>query len=238
MTVADHTSAAPRLDRADVAWTPQIALPLAMSLALALALGALVARLAPPGENAAVAAVSIPRYLDNDFCFAIVVSGLWAVLYGLSQLAATRLEQDALAAGREVPRELRRMLGAGRLAALVDGEGAPDRALGASVAADRFDARRGARMAPVSYAIWALPLLGFVGTVVGISGSIGGLEGVFEGGGERNAALREVLASLRYAFDTTFVGLAMVLPTMAVSVWHKARSDAARHVLVARIVRG
>ena len=73
----------------------------------------------------------------------------------------------------------------------------------------------------------------FIGTVIGISGAIGGLGGVFAEAG-REEALAGVLADLRYAFDTTFVGLATVIPAMAVATLYRTRSDGVRHALVLR----
>ncbi|MCB1920669.1 MAG: MotA/TolQ/ExbB proton channel family protein [Candidatus Competibacteraceae bacterium] len=70
--------------------------------------------------------------------------------------------------------------------------------------------------APLQFTIWALPLLGFIGTVVGITQAIGGLEQVVAtvGAAPGNGGLTEVLAGLQFAFDTTFVGLILVIPTM------------------------
>ena len=70
--------------------------------------------------------------------------------------------------------------------------------------------------APLQFTIWALPLLGFIGTVVGITQAIGGLEQVVAtvGAAPDNGGLTEVLAGLQFAFDTTFVGLILVIPTM------------------------
>jgi len=213
-----------------------VAVPLAVAGAAAVATTSALAWAFPLQDGGAAAAVSLPRYLANPFCYAILLTGIWACLYGLLQVRTSDLERHLLETARRPHGVIRRGLGMTDAAALTDTRGVRDPALGASVAADHFDVRRGARMAPVSYAIWALPLLGFVGTVIGISGAIGGLGAVFADAA-REEALKDVLAALRYAFDTTFVGLAMVLPTMAVSVLHKARSDAARHALVAHLSR-
>jgi len=81
--------------------------------------------------------------------------------------------------------------------------------------------------APLQFAIWALPLMGFIGTVVGITQAIGGLEqvvatiGAVPGGG----GLTEVLAGLKFAFDTTFVGLILVIPTMLYTLALRAKAQ-------------
>lgn len=219
--------------RADTAF---LAVPFAVAGAAAVAATSALGLAFPLSEGGDAAAVSLPRYLANPFCYTILLAGFWACFYGLLQVRTSDLERRLLETGREPHGLVRRAFGVADAAVLTDTQGVRESALGASVAADHFDVRRGARMAPVSYAIWALPLLGFVGTVVGISGAIGGLGAVFADA-DRDQALKEVLEALRYAFDTTFVGLAMVLPTMAVAVLHKARSDAARHTLVARLSR-
>jgi len=59
--------------------------------------------------------------------------------------------------------------------------------------------------------VWAVPILGFVGTVQGVSGSVGGLAGVLgkevEDIGQITDALANVTKDLAFAFDTTLVAL-------------------------------
>jgi len=59
--------------------------------------------------------------------------------------------------------------------------------------------------------VWAVPILGFVGTVQGVSGSVGGLAGVLgkevEDIGQITNALANVTKDLAFAFDTTLVAL-------------------------------
>lgn len=62
--------------------------------------------------------------------------------------------------------------------------------------------------------IWVIPILGFIGTVVGLSGAIGGFGAVLST--DTNvSSLRESLApvtsSLGIAFDTTFVALVLAM---------------------------
>ena len=58
--------------------------------------------------------------------------------------------------------------------------------------------------------IWAIPLLGFVGTVIGISGAVRGFSGVLETSGDVEAikeGIGNVTTSLGLAFDTTLLAL-------------------------------
>lgn len=59
--------------------------------------------------------------------------------------------------------------------------------------------------------VWAVPILGFVGTVQGVSGSVGGLAGVLgkevEDIAQITGALANVTKDLAFAFDTTLVAL-------------------------------
>jgi len=58
--------------------------------------------------------------------------------------------------------------------------------------------------------IWAIPVLGFIGTVLGLSQAIGGFGAVLAGGTEIEQlrdALRGVTGGLAVAFETTLVGL-------------------------------
>jgi len=58
--------------------------------------------------------------------------------------------------------------------------------------------------------IWAVPVFGFIGTVVGLSNAIGGFGGVLSSAteiGQLRNALQGVTAGLSVAFETTLVGL-------------------------------
>ncbi len=63
--------------------------------------------------------------------------------------------------------------------------------------------------------IWSIPVLGFVGTVIGLSRAIGKFTDALSVTGTEGAALREslkhVTAGLSTAFDTTLVGLGFAL---------------------------
>lgn len=64
---------------------------------------------------------------------------------------------------------------------------------------------------------WAIPLLGFVGTVIGISSAIAGFSGFLEQAGEIDelkAGIGEVTTGLAVAFDTTFFALLLSVIVM------------------------
>ena len=77
--------------------------------------------------------------------------------------------------------------------------------------------------------IWAIPVLGFIGTVLGLSNAIGGFSNVLASAGEMSeisAALKGVTAGLATAFDTTLVALvAALLLQMITTVVHKNEQE-------------
>ena len=73
--------------------------------------------------------------------------------------------------------------------------------------------------------IWAIPILGFIGTVIGLSGAIGGFGAVL-GADSSVSSLRDSLSpvtnSLGIAFDTTFMALVLaVIVQMAMTLLRK-----------------
>ena len=77
--------------------------------------------------------------------------------------------------------------------------------------------------------VWAIPVLGFIGTVLGLSQSIGAFAKVLTGGGDMASltnGLREVTAGLGTAFDTTLVALiAALVIQMGVTALRKAEYE-------------
>lgn len=64
---------------------------------------------------------------------------------------------------------------------------------------------------------WAIPILGFVGTVIGISSAIGGFSNFLDQAGEieeLKAGIGEVTTGLAVAFDTTFLALLLSVIVM------------------------
>lgn len=62
--------------------------------------------------------------------------------------------------------------------------------------------------------VWAIPILGFIGTVIGLSGAIGGFGSVLNADATPDTlrdGLAPVTANLGIAFDTTFVALVFAL---------------------------
>ena len=81
--------------------------------------------------------------------------------------------------------------------------------------------------------IWAIPILGFIGTVMGIGFSVSEFAQFIqsaEAGGEFNAQMRSALggvtSGLAVAFNTTFLALVLVIPVMLVtSFLHKVEEE-------------
>jgi len=156
------------------------------------------------------------RLLTNDLCLVILTVFLIATGYGALQFAGFRVDRRRIQA---VPEEAEAM----PVLAFVTGR--PSDALAAQ------DARRlpglddltvaehqyVQNLAPIQFAIWVLPLLGFIGTVVGITRAIGGLRETVSQVGLGAADLTSVFAGLEFAFDTTFLGLVLVIPLMALT---------------------
>lgn len=70
---------------------------------------------------------------------------------------------------------------------------------------------------PVRVFLWTIPILGFLGTVLGIGTAIGGFTGFLAAAQEVDAikqALGDVSAGLGVAFDTTMVGLVLSIAVM------------------------
>jgi len=68
--------------------------------------------------------------------------------------------------------------------------------------------RAQARYWVVRYVLWGIPVLGFIGTVLGLSDALGGFGRV----GDLNnaaAAIKDITNGLNHAFDTTFVALVL-----------------------------
>ena len=65
-----------------------------------------------------------------------------------------------------------------------------------------------AGMMPLRFALWAFPMFGFLGTVIGLSAAIGELSIIVsQSGGVSAETLEPVLVNLNVAFDTTIQGI-------------------------------
>ena len=72
--------------------------------------------------------------------------------------------------------------------------------------------------------VWAIPVLGFVGTVLGLSAAMGDFGSVLESTGDMSqikAALSDVTGGLSTAFDTTLVGLVAALAIQLIITFQK-----------------
>lgn len=218
----------------------QIALPLAIALLVTLALYLTLRHFQDPAELTGWWG----RYLGNGYCQLMagvfVATGLYAALQYLGLRGDARQLRHPLGhrdgpppsrlqdwgrflSGRtprederDVPGALRRWYGNARsredLARL----------------SDYVLLLRGQQhqhnFAPIGFAIWVLPLLGFIGTVVGITQAIAGLEQTVTPGAARGG-LGEVLGGLTFAFDTTLIGLVLVIPVMLLLLALRARAQ-------------
>ena len=76
---------------------------------------------------------------------------------------------------------------------------------------------------PLRVGLWLFPVLGFLGTIIGISAAIEKLPDAMR---ERGAQLTGVVNELHFAFDTTFLGLIaaivlMFMTAIAASLWER-----------------
>lgn len=77
--------------------------------------------------------------------------------------------------------------------------------------------------------IWAIPILGFLGTVIGVSAAVGGFTGTLDNSSDIGAlkeGLKSITSGLGTAFDTTLVALSMaMILTFPVSALQKLEGD-------------
>ena len=205
--------------------------PLVLSCVVSIAAMTSFLALAVPLEGALGEALnpSFDRFLGNAFSSAIVVVFLSAAVYATLQAIGMAIDRNRLGFLDSPARGA--ASGLASLLALLSGRPArPDACTGDREATidddsyalgERYGLQRrryvDRGLAPLRYVVWVLPLLGFIGTVVGISDSIAGLGSVIasDGGGQATEGLMMVLDGLRFAFDTTLLGLATVIPVMA-----------------------
>jgi biopolymer transport protein ExbB/TolQ/ribosomal protein L37AE/L43A len=128
---------------------------------------------------------------------------------GVLERLALRREQgdDGFLAAR-LERALRHFQSRGRVAEVVD-------VLAAESAAD--EGRVEASYALIRVFVWAVPTLGFIGTVIGIGGAVGGFSETLEAAASLDAmkeSIGTVTAGLGVAFDTTLLALVMSILIM------------------------
>lgn len=79
----------------------------------------------------------------------------------------------------------------------------------------------------LDFLVWAMPSLGFIGTVVGISEALGNADEVVRASDQASQAeaISSVTATLGVAFDTTLVALVCTIPVMLlISLWRSGES--------------
>lgn len=94
--------------------------------------------------------------------------------------------------------------------------------------ADADAASIAASFSTVKVLVWALPILGLIGTVVGLSGAVGSFSLAMSGAEQLDTiktSLREVTTGLAVAFDTTFVALLASLLVMLPMTWLQKAED-------------
>lgn len=218
----------------------QIALPLMVAVLITVPSYLTLSRFLDP----ATLPDGLGRYLGNGYCQLMIALFLATLLYGLLQHLGLQDEY----------RHLQRWLGLGakpRASRLHDWIGflsgrRHQDANGVPAALQRWYAKTRARedfvhlsdyvltvrglqhqhnFAPIGFAIWVLPLLGFIGTVIGITQAIGGLEQSVSASAIAGDGLSGVLGGLGFAFDTTFVGLVLVIPVMLLLLTLRTRAQ-------------
>ena len=82
--------------------------------------------------------------------------------------------------------------------------------------------------------IWALPMIGFLGTVTGISNSVSGFSGLIENAGNIDLikqSLQGVMGGLATAFDTTTLGIiAALAATLVISLTERSEYNLAQSI--------
>jgi hypothetical protein len=145
------------------------------------------------------------RSLADPYCQIMLAGAIGILLYGAAQWVAVARETTAAVARTErrpaepAPSAAARI--AADLLARLTGRPSVD---SDALAANLVHVRDGIDLLlyPLRYAQTLFPAIGFVGTVIGISGAVRALPDVI-----RNHAVDELLRSLHVAFDTTFLGL-------------------------------
>lgn len=145
------------------------------------------------------------RSIADPYCQMMIVGGLAVFSYLMIQGVAMSLETATLmpevgtaAAGSAGPSRLSAARG---FLAEVSGRPAVSAARLAN-SQTHVEVGIDLLLHPLRYAQTLFPAVGFIGTVVGISGAVRALPDVL-----RNQAVDELLKSLHVAFDTTFLGL-------------------------------
>jgi biopolymer transport protein ExbB/TolQ len=85
-----------------------------------------------------------------------------------------------------------------------------------------------ASFSTVKVLVWAMPILGLIGTVVGLSGAVGAFSHAMSGADQLDTikdSLRQVTTGLAVAFDATFVALTASILVMLPMTWLQKAED-------------
>jgi biopolymer transport protein ExbB/TolQ len=155
-------------------------------------------------DTLAISEDFLSRFARNPIIEIQFLLLLFGVLYLLIRLLRSRQERKELEA--YIPKVL---------AEATAGDRAVIERVDSLIA--RAEAVEHARLVPLAFVVWALPILGFLGTVIGVSAAIKPLSILVEGKSGASVA-QQILGHLLYAFDTTLTGLLFVIPLMAASI--------------------
>ncbi len=164
---------------------------------------------------------SLIRYLTNPLCLIILFVFIVLLVYAAFQFIGGIVDKRCLLDNNVHSKHLEQM------ASFVAGRLVPEKCndikqlyLKDVIAKHEFQAHKS--LTPLQFGIWVLPLLGFIGTVVGISEAIAGLHPLVGASGDTGLVLGQsigrVLAGLETAFDTTLLGLLCVIPIMMITM--------------------
>lgn len=197
----------------------RISVPLSLAIVFALAIWStlrfIFADADPDGENLPL----VVQLLSNGFCVAITSVFSGGLLFAILQFIGLQVDSG------DLERRLYRFL-SGRSTTTHQTRGRDDDLTGDRVL-ELLTLRRQRELMPLQYVIWVLPMLGFIGTVWGITHSIGGLTGLVGGQGGGSENVEAVLSGLRFAFNTTLLGLVGAVPLM---LWLAALRSHAIHL--------
>jgi len=190
-------------------------------------------------------ATIVKRYLDNSLCRVIIYVFLIGFVYAVLQLVGLKIDRyhikAVLGENDNTPPPFYRTV-----CYLAGRASMPDKNFKPSNQAEpqrqetdtgNFDDETIAVcekfeeiMIPLNFGIWVMPIMGFIGTVIGITDAIGGIGPLMSNAGAgaaaNSGAMAPVLEGLTFAFDTTLIGLVLVVPTMLMNIF--LRIDMAR----------
>lgn len=164
----------------------------------------------------------VARMATSDFEQAQLLLFVIAVAYGLAQMVAAMIDRRVVlgtlqrAGHNRASNKIAAMLLARPLSFFLK---APSQAEIAS----HFLQGREMVFSPLKLGLWLFPVLGFLGTIIGISAAI---EQLPEAMKERGTQISGVVNELHFAFDTTFIGLIaaivlMLITAAAASIWER-----------------